>query len=255
MCESVAEGGRRCADYRRLAALSASQIAPALRDGVPAVSWADADLSPLWSGSRGPDHQALAAAVDRLREVRAVEPEITDALLGALPAGTCLHGLAERVKSPASTAAKVARKRRGDESPRAVVARFTDTLRYTLLVDEHEQIVPAARQTLTNLSGQGMAVVEASETYRPGASYKGVHFLVRVQAPEGTTFELQVHSVLSQRVKDAAHVHYERARDPDSSDADVAAATSACIELSEGVPTPPGLEQWDEVAGCRIQHL
>jgi len=86
VCDPLAEGGRRCLDYRRLASLSARQIAPAHRDdGVPDVLWVEDCLSRLWDGREGPGHQALGAALDRLLGDRAVEPAITDALRDGSP--------------------------------------------------------------------------------------------------------------------------------------------------------------------------
>lgn len=254
MCESKAEGGRRCLDYRRLVALSAGQVAPAHReDGVPDVDWAASDLSGLWDGARGPGHQALGAALDRLLSDRAVEPAITDALRDGLPPGARLHGLAFRMKSPASTAGKVARKRHKGELDRVTVGRFTDTLRYTVCTERHDDIVPAARRVLAELVARGMVVVEASDRYRDGAPYKGLHFLVREGG--GTTFEVQVHSELSQQVKDEVHLFYEVSRDPDTPDDEADAALARCVELSRQAPTPTGLDDVSEFEGCPLEHV
>lgn len=83
------------------------------------------------------------------------------------------------MKSPGSTAGKVARKRRGDASARRIVDGFTDTLRYTLCAEDHDEIVPAGLRMLAGLTAQRIVVTEVCETYRDGAPYKGVHVLCR----------------------------------------------------------------------------
>lgn len=205
-------------------------------------------MSEVWAGRA---HQAVGAAIGRLLIDRAVEPAITAALMELLPDGTRLHGLEARMKSPASTADKVARKRRGDEPATETVGRFTDTLRYTVCTQLHDAIVPVARQMLAGLVAQGMTVIEASETYRDGADYKGLHFLVRVAE---TVFEMQLHSELSQRVKDQIHPYYEVTRSPDVSDAEVDAAQAECVKRSATVPIPAGLDKVQEFGGCTLQH-
>ncbi|WP_347351267.1 hypothetical protein [Intrasporangium sp.] len=156
------------------------------------------------------------------------------------------------MKSPASTAGKVARKRSGG-SVQATMGRFTDTLRYTVCTEQHDDIVAAARLVLAALVARGMTVIEASSRYRDGAPYKGLHFVVRDRP--GTTFELQVHSELSQRVKDDGHRYYEQARDPDTSDAAADEAEARCVELSRQVPTPAGLQEATEFEGCILERV
>lgn len=250
MCESRARGGRRCRDYRRLAALSSGQIAPDPVEDVPDVFWRDDSMEPVWQRN---NHHAVGAAIERLLADRAVEPGITATLSAALPAGARLHGLEARMKSPSSTAEKVDRKRRGDESSAATVGRFTDTLRYTVCTREHDAIVPVARKVLGRLKDRGLRVVEATDTYREGAGYKGLHFLVR-DDDTTTVFELQVHSELSQKVKDEIHPFYEVARSPDASDAEVERARAECVRLSSVVPVPSGLPKARSFAGFPLQH-
>jgi hypothetical protein len=65
-----------------------------------------------------------------------------------------------RVKSPGSTAAKIAWRRRPEEPALEAVGRFTDTLRYTVETPDHAEVVPVAERTLAKLRGRGMEVVE-----------------------------------------------------------------------------------------------
>ena len=251
MCRSLAEGGARCADHRRLSAMTAEQIAPDPRDGVPDVTWIHDDMPSLWKAmsERADGHAVLAAAVDRLVRDRKVEAEITDALVSSLPDGCRLHGLEWRMKSPESTARKIFSRRGGSPTERA--AKFTDTLRYTVCARDHDDIVAAADSALGALVDRGMTVVEADDKYREGAPYKGLHFLLRT--PEDTTFELQVHSDLSQRVKDEAHPIYEIARDPaKSTNAEADELKARLVALSSVVPTPRGLAERTTFFGCPI---
>lgn len=238
-------------NYARLSALTSAQVAPAPRSDIPDVLWIDDDLPALWTQSTLP-HDAVGAAVERLRSDRESEPKITEMMLSCAPAGTRLHGLEARMKSPASTAEKVLRKAAFGESAQETVSRFTDTLRYTLCTVEHDRIVPGARAMLADLSVQGMKVLEASETYYAGAPYKGLHFLI--QDSVGTTFELQVHSETSQRVKDEIHEFYEVARGDEVSDERASWANEECARRSATVPTPAGLKEWREVEGCPLEH-
>lgn len=245
-----------CLDYRRLSVLSAAEVAPAHREDVPDVLWARSDLSGLWDWASGPGRQALGAALDRLLSDRAGEPAITDALLDGLPTGARLHGLDFRMKSPVSTAGKIPRKREGSEPDRVTVAKFTDTLRYTVCTERHDDIVPAARRVLDELVARGLSVVEASSRYRDGVPYKGLLFLIRDGA--GNAFELQVHSELSQGIKDETHGDYEIARDPvtfGATDTDVDAALARCFAASRRVSTPVGLDDVVEFGGCELMRL
>ncbi len=252
MCRSLAEGGARCADHRRLSTMTAEQIAPDPRDGVPDVTWAHDDMPSLWKAmsERADGHAVLAAAVDRLVRDRKVEAEITDALVSSLPAGCRLHSLEWRMKSPSSTASKILRKRRRGESPADRAAKFTDTLRYTVCARDHDDIVEAADSALGALVDRGMTVVEADDKYHDGAPYKGLHFLLRTT--EDTTFELQVHSELSQQVKDEVHPIYEAVRDPATTKADADRLTEQLVTISSVVPTPRGLAERTAFFGCEI---
>ncbi|MFT4284361.1 MAG: hypothetical protein QM598_05945 [Protaetiibacter sp.] len=251
MCRSSADGGRRCDDARRFEALTARELAPVPDDRLPEVYWSDEDLAQLWAGAE--DHAVVATAISRLQQIRDAEPEITHTLLEvAAAAGARMHGLEARMKSPASTTEKIRRKSKvlRGLSPHDVVARFTDLLRYTIVTEHHDELLPTAHRALGDLLGRGVEILELSSTYADGSPYKGLHAINRF--PQTPAFELQFHSELSQSVKDEIHPHYEIARSIDAGEAERAAAAAACIRISARVPTPRGLDEASEIHGHPI---
>lgn len=253
MCRSSADGGRRCADARRFEGLTAKDLAPEHVDDLPDVYWSEEDLAALWDATE--HHSITATAIERLQHIRDAEPEVTRTLLEATktaPAGTRLHGLEARMKSPASTTEKIRRKGEALRglTPHDVVARFTDLLRYTVVCREHDELLPTVHQVLAELLGRGAEILEVSSTYTDGAPYKGLHVILRF--PDKPAFEVQFHSELSQSVKDEIHGHYEIARSIDADSAARGAAAAACVRLSATVPTPAGLDEAQEIHGHPI---
>ncbi len=252
MCRSSADGGRRCDDARRFEAITARELAPEPEDGLPEVYWSDDDLAQLWSNAE--QHAVIATAIARLQEIREAEPEITHTLLETAAAvdGARMHGLEARMKSPSSTWEKIRRKAKvlPGLTPQEVVTRFTDLLRYTVVSEQHDQLLPTAHQVLGDLLGRGAEILELSSTYTDGSPYKGLHAIIRF--PGKPAFELQFHSELSQAAKDEIHPHYEIARSIDADPSERAAAAAACIRISARIPSPAGLDDTREIHGHPI---
>lgn len=79
---------------------------------MPDVDWGNAPAGPAELYAQFPSEVA-ASTVIRLEEVRSIEPDATAAITTAMTeAGARPHGLAFRMKSPASTARKVKSKLR-----------------------------------------------------------------------------------------------------------------------------------------------
>jgi hypothetical protein len=258
MCLSCAEGGRRCRDPRRLKKLSVGDLAPASVDGRPDVAWSalGAEVAPaaLWD-AHPPAVAAEAVAV--IAEARAVEEEITADFLAALPRGTYPHGLEFRMKSPSSLARKLETKARaglGDpnepQSLQRASDKLTDILRYTAVTSDHDQVAKTVKSTIARLRKTGYSVVEAEHSYVTENPYKGVHILVR--RGDERPIELQFHSTLSQRIKDANHVDYETERDLSVPYADRAAARNRMIDRSNQIPAPAGLERLKTIGGVPL---
>src|SRR5699024_9310432 len=181
MCQSLAEGGRRCRIRAHLESLTLDDLRPEQNEYRPVVEWeGEAQPADLWDSYPSP---IACEAVAQVAEARDDEEQITTDLIAAAPG---LHGLEFRMKSPSSTARKISDRvhRRGVQTSsrsqvREVADAMTDILRYTALSPAHSQIVPTARSMVAGMTERGYKVVEAEHTYVEGATYKGLHLLLR----------------------------------------------------------------------------
>lgn len=246
MCESLADGGRRCLDLERLGSRDVSYFAPMPTEGIEDISWR-ADEGVV---SRVLAYRKAAAcwSLILLEEVRDEEPAVTATVRATATAvgGEC-HGLASRVKAPDSLARKLdsrmaaASSRGGAPVDAEAIARgeVDDVLRYTIRVDHHETLPGALEETLDELRAYGWTLREVRDSYLSENSYKGLHVIART--PEQHAVEIQVHSSKSIAVKDMIHADYAIARDLARSRADRRAAEERCIAGSRQVENPPGL--------------
>ncbi len=210
---------------------------------MPDVDWGNAPAGPAELYAQFPSEVA-ASTVIRLEEVRSIEADATSAIRAAMAAaGARPHGLAFRMKSPASTARKIQSKllRSNNVAALAVADRLTDLLRYTALTKTSTEVVPAARATVGKLVDQGWQVVEAEHSFIAGNPYKGLHVLLRHPA-SNLVIELQFHTDRAQHLKDISHLDYERERD-DAEPVEVRAAAHArMVKLWSGVRLPSGID-------------
>lgn len=252
MCQSLAEGGRRCRIRAHLESLTLDDLRPKECEDRPRVEWdGEAEPADLWDSHPSP---IACEAVAQVAEARDDEEQITTDLIAVSPG---LHGLEFRLKSPSSTARKISTRvkrlsgrRSAKNKSREVADAMTDILRYTALSPAHSQIVPTARSMVAGMTEHGYEVVEAEHSYVAGNPYKGLHLLLR--SPTGRTVEVQVHSAESQQVKDQLHVDYEIERDAGQPLPERVAARQRMEDLAATVPTPPGLEELRELGGVEV---
>lgn len=194
------------------------------------------------------------AAVSSLAFAHRHEPEITEAILEALPGDARPHGLEYRMKSLSSLARKIANRSllTSAEDPYEIADELTDILRYTGVAPTSEQLVPMATATLTALRRRGWTIVEIENSYVDDNPYKGLHSLVS-DPSSGMTIEVQFHSEASQTVKDQHHIDYELARDRTQPAAARRAADERTRSARATVPSPPGLGALTAIAGCPVQ--
>lgn len=246
MCDSLAEGGRRCLDFDRLISHDVAHFAPAPREGVDDVAWrGDGEAMERTKGYR---KEAACWSLTLLEEVREEEPAVTSAVRSAADAagGRC-YGLAFRMKSPDSLARKLENEMEAADSQGGGpidaegIARSEadDALRYTVAIEKHVELPTGLERTIEGLRAQGWEPVEVKDSYLSGNSYKGLHIIACT--PLGRTVEVQVHSEQSIKLKEKIHVDYEIARDQSRSRSERRAAGRRCIEASKAVGTPPGL--------------
>lgn len=231
-CRSVAAGGRRCTDARRLSKLTTPELAPHT-PGAPELEWSDSNLREVWENH---PQETACAAVKTIEEASAADARtFTDMEAAAQAAGGHLYGTAFRLKSPASLARKINTKQERAErtgthlAAEDAAATITDTTRYTTVCQDHDQITDTTVTTVQTLRANGWEVIEAEQSYLEGNPYKGVHLLV--QHTDGQVAELQIHSETSQQIKDKSHLLYEVSRDTTRSRAERLAADREGKEL------------------------
>ena len=267
-------------NWERLRKRTITDFAPESREGVPDVAWAHGesgiDVAELWEAANanggdglpgGPGRAAVCAALLRCEQDKIAEPQITTDMMACVAAGEGkLAGLGFRMKSPTSIARKIASKTKkridksGSPLHAQIAASLTDTIRYTDEVHSPDQLVEEARTVTQNLRQRGYRIVEAESFYAEGAVYKGLH--TTVETPEGLRFELQFHSKESLEVKEGPegiHVFYEHYRQSwcwrDRRGAEVSSACwDECVRRSRKVRMPPGVEELDELGGCKVTH-
>lgn len=253
MCRSVADGGRRCTDARRLSKLTAPELTPHT-PGAPELEWSDSDLREVWENH---PQETACAAVKTIEEASAADARTyTDMSAAAEAAGGHLYGTAFRLKSPSSLARKINTKQERAErtgthlAAEDAAATITDTTRYTAVCEDHDQITDTTVRTVQTLRANGWDVIEAEQSHLEGNPYKGVHLLV--QHTDGQIAELQIHSETSQQIKDKSHLLYEVSRDTSRSRAERVAADREGKKLYRQLQTPAGLDSLSERLGVTV---
>lgn len=257
MCQSCAEGGRRCRDRRRLQQFTAANLAPEPADQLPEVDWADnaaQDGAEVVWRDYAPAIATETIAV--LAETRTAERHTTADVVDAIPAGARPHGLEFRMKSPASLARKIRSRATTTAASQnagglqSVSDKVADLLRYTAVTPRHDDVPATASSTVAALQARGYTVVSAEQSYAAGNVYKGIHVLV--QYGDERPVEIQFHSELSQAVKDENHVDYELERDRSITYADRAAAHERMTARSNEIPAPAGLGALASIGGIPL---
>lgn len=148
-------------------------------------------------------------------KVRAQEKRVTVFMIDlAERCGGILYGLPWSVKTGKSVMNKVAREKKMDPDLRdtEIVQSLGDLLRYTILVQEHDSLLPVSKTVLATLKKKGMRVLTLSNKYTdPEKLYKDIKLYVR--DGKGITFEVQIHSWASSAMYEKTHVIYEMERD------------------------------------------
>lgn len=242
MCRSSDDGGRRCLDHRHLRDVDVDDLRPAATDDAPDVDWGEhppstAELYDTYGST------VAGAAIHKLEEVAAIEPEITAAIIDAAPADCRMHNLEYRMKSPASLAGKIESRILVDPTatPVEITGRLTDFVRYTVVAPTPDRVVPAAQETLEGLVAKGWEVKEIEHSFVDGNPYKGLHSIVVHHSETDQDVEIQFHSEAGAAIKDRYHRDYETLRDQTQPYPTRAAAHTTMVNAWNIVPTPPGL--------------
>lgn len=259
MCQSKAEGGRRCSDGRRFMkdSFTTADLAPSSIPNRPPIAWLSEPLDRVkaqWPTS------LVCAAFQTVEKHSAAEPRVTNNIEQAAPAHARLVGLAYRMKSPASVCRKVDKKRQdavdfGEEPPEAeeVTGRMKDVLRYTIVSSQGDSLADDVKATAASLTGNGWKITEAENFFISGNSYKGLHLTVTDK--DGVSVEVQIHSEASIDVKEKTHPLYEEARETSTSPGRAAELRDEMVALSGEVKDPKGLESMTELEGCEVREI
>lgn len=175
-----------------------------------------------------------------------MEPRVTADVTSSIDDGDFAYHLKNRLKSPQSLARKFKRTSHfGPSRPPP-----EDVLRYTVGVDHPDQVVGAARRMVDQMTARGWSMESAHHSYHPGSHYKGLHLFVR---GHGQVIEIQVHSRQSIAVKERTTEPYEIFRDDTRSWAEQDAAQNVCIEYSDSMTQPAGIDALKDLGGVPVE--
>lgn len=251
MCKSGAEDGHRCADHVRSRAVPIEDLWPDSVLGRPDVEWASDPASTAERLYKSYPSAVAAVVVDLMAGAKAQEAAMTTEMIESMPAGTRMHGLDFRMKSPDSLARKINDRWEASPSaePEQIAARISDIVRYTAIAPP-DRLVAVAGTAVDALTSRGWTVVEVEHSYIDGSQYKGLHMLARHSS--GRVAELQFHTKESQQVKDETHVGYERMRDPNTPRAERVELSAKGAAAWDQVPVPDGLADLATLGGCTV---
>jgi hypothetical protein len=123
--------------------------------------------------------------------------------------------------------------------------------RYTVLTSVHDHLLQVTRRSGNDLRELGWQLTAVRNSYVDGSRYKGIHLNTR--DPRGQRIEIQVQSTAAIAVKEATTGPYELARNEKLPRAVREQARRECIRLADSLPSPLGLEQLTELAGCPVR--
>ncbi|GAA1711468.1 hypothetical protein GCM10009745_69460 [Kribbella yunnanensis] len=126
-----------------------------------------------------------------------------------------------------------------------------DAQRYTVAAVAHGQLVEVAQSTAEHLLRHGWELTAVRNSYVDGSRYKGLH--IATLDPRGRRIEVQVHSRASLSVKEGTTKPYEIARNRDLSPLVREQARLEAVRLTDGLETPPGLDDLRQLGGCSVR--
>lgn len=182
-----------------------------------------------------------------MSKAKAAESKTTENLVSfAKDLGGEMMGLDRRFKSSESLMRKLENKsKEKGMTPEEYSKRITDVLRYTASFDD-DIFTNGAQNYLSKLQKAGYTIVEVENRLRlKDVTYRGINTLIKT--PSGYTFELQFHAPQSFATKEAIHGAYEILRDPHANPKLKDLARLYCIDQSNKVKTPKGVEKIADV--------
>lgn len=190
--------------------------------------------------------RATVESLTLLARAAAVEQQLTDDLVASTTDGMDAHQLESRLKSPQSLARKL-RKIAGTEFNKQPIE---DVVRYTIVVPEPNDLVPASVDAHNSLKGRGWEINGAVHSYAEGSRYKGLHLFMQKY---GERVELQLHSRESIDIKNRTTPLYMVERDTEQPRDKRAEARNAAIALSAQMRKPAGIDDLNTLGGVPVE--
>lgn len=189
--------------------------------------------------------EAFDISKEELQKVKPYEKEITSDLRNIATINKSeLVGLDFKFKSRKSLARKIL----SDAKEKSInfeeaANQITDKLRYTFVSDV-EKFTDDYFRTTKEFAKKNYEVIRVKNTFKDGATYKGVNTLVKNK--EGVIFELQYHTPQSLSIKEnELHKLYEKQRilDKENEKTKWDILNNKMIELCKRIQNPIGVER------------
>lgn len=185
---------------------------------------------------------ATSAAAQTIEKARAIEPFITDDMKAvAQDVGAQMAGLAFALKSEQSLVRKIETEMLKSGIGAEIIAKeMHDVIRYTILL-QFDEFVSDYEKTVHTLKQKGYNLLAVKNTWRNGASYKGIN---TNWIKAGQVFELQFHTQESFHLKNSQlHQLYEEWRLPETNLFRKRELEEMMIGMSALLPTPFDIEK------------
>lgn len=165
---------------------------------------------------RSPDQAAAESGTRIIQGATEAEAQVSPILQDVVKSvGGSFFGFEHRLKQEGSLRRKlldrITGKFKDTPNPEATAEEsISDALRYTAISDA-EHNVDMAKQIIAKLKDQGHELIEQDNAWGHGGAYYGIN--MNFKAPNGTKWELQIHTPDSMQRKDASHFWYDFLRD------------------------------------------
>jgi len=183
-----------------------------------------------------PEDSRLAAKAMR-DHIASIEPGMTRDMIDLAGAhGGEMVGLDFRLKSEKSLARKVEAEKAdfGGDATKAAQA-MSDVARYTIAFDEGDY-VKGSEAVVADLEAKGYKT-RVKNYWTGNDPYQGIN--IAVTHPDGTVFELQLHTPRSATVKEKVHLIYDRYRVA-KSPRERFRLYDSMVRISNAIPVPSG---------------
>jgi hypothetical protein len=198
------------------------------------------DNPPGETAKRRPE--SIAAARATREKIAQVEPQMTRDMIDiANKQGARMDGLDYRLKSEKSLARKIDDEKDldfGGDADRAA-ANMSDVVRYTMTFKDNDYVAGSTR-VVDDLREKGYET-RVKNYWQDGDPYQGIN--IAAVHPNGTRFELQLHTRTSLDFKEPIHTRYDRyreSRDPRERYREYTGMRRAAAQIPKP-PPPSGL--------------